>query len=262
MSSSPSGIGIPSPSVPALSIVIPTYNEAGRIADCLRQTLDFAIADAEPIEIILADDGSTDRTIAIAREIGAERYAIRILSLPHRGKAAAVRSGVEAATGSVVLFTDADLATPIHYATDLLARIRQGHQVAIASREGVGARRVGEPWYRHAMGRVFNSLIRLTLLPGLQDTQCGFKAFDRHSLGCILDRAGLYRDSVETDQARVTAFDVEWLYVARLLGYRIAVVPVVWSAGTGSKVNPITDTLVNLGDILRIRLNAWRGAYR
>ena len=262
MSWSPSEARRPGQTPPVLTIVIPTYNEAGRIAECLRQTFEFASARSEPIEIILADDGSADETIAIAKEVAGQRHAIRILSLPHRGKAAAVRSGVEAATGNVVLFTDADLATPIHYATDLLACIHEGYQVAIASREGIGARRVGEPWYRHAMGRVFNGLIRLTLLPGLQDTQCGFKAFERQSLTQILERALLYRDGVETHQARVTAFDVEWLYITRRLGYRIAVVPVIWSAGTGSKVNPVTDTLVNLGDVLRIRLNAWRGAYR
>lgn len=166
-----------------------------------------------------------------------------------------------ASMGAVILFMDADLATPLRYTKALIARIDAGADVAIASREGVGSKRVGEPMHRHLMGRAFNMLVQVLLLPGIQDTQCGFKAFRRKAAHEILERTLLYRGSELAHGARVTAFDVELLYVARRLGQRIDVVPVVWSAGTDSKVNPILDTWTNLTDVFKIRVNGWRRRY-
>jgi hypothetical protein len=134
--------------------------------------------------------------------------------------------------------------------------------VAIASREGIGAIRVGEPWYRHVMGRAFNGLVRLLLLPGIHDTQCGFKFFTREAIDQILPRCVLYRDASVVTVARVTAFDVELLYIARRLEFRIDVIPITWTYGTQSKVNAVTDTLQNLRDVLSVRWNGWRGRYR
>ncbi|HEV2527984.1 MAG TPA: dolichyl-phosphate beta-glucosyltransferase [Thermomicrobiales bacterium] len=245
----------------SLSVVIPAYNEADRIEQTLREVVAWANVRTDLTEIIVVDDGSTDETVALARDLARGNAMVRVVAEPHRGKAGTVRAGFGMATGSVVLFTDADLATPIWYADELVARITAGADVAIASREGAGAQRLGEPGHRHIMGRVFNLIVQALLLPGIQDTQCGFKAFRAEAARGIFAASLLHRSDLEDPRPRVTAFDVELLYVARRLGYTIAVVPVVWSAGTGSKVNPIRDTWINVLDIVHIRLNAWRGRY-
>ena len=246
----------------SLSIVIPAYNERSRIDECLSAVVAFADARTGSTEILLVDDGSSDDTLDRARLFAKRSSQLRVLAEPHRGKAASVRAGMVAATGEIILFMDADLATPLSYTDQLVSRIRSGADIAIASREGVGARRVGEPLHRHLMGRAFNLLVQVLLLPGIQDTQCGFKAFRRDAARAILERTLLYRDQALAHGARVTAFDVELLYVARLLGQSIESVPVVWSAGTHSKVNPIHDTWVNLTDVIKIRVNGWRRRYQ
>jgi len=242
----------------ALSIVVPAYNEAGRIGASVRAIDAWARASATPIELIVVDDGSDDATADEA----AAAAPCRVLRNPHRGKAYAVRTGVRAATAPAVLFTDADLAVPIGEATRFLDLMRGGHSVVIASREGAGARRVGEPWHRHAMGRVFNGIVRALAVPGIQDTQCGFKLFERAAALRLFDASRLYADAAEPIRgAAVTAFDVEILYLARRFGYRIAEVPVEWHHGEESKVRPLADSLRNLGDVLAVRWNALRGRY-
>lgn len=247
---------------PSLSLVIPAYNEAAR----LRQTLETAVAflARQPYrhEVLVVDDGSTDDTAAIAASFAAERPTVRLLSIPHGGKAAAVRAGMSAAQLDLIVFCDADLATPLDHLADLRAIAAAGCHVVIGSREGIGSRRIGEPHYRHLMGRAFNRLVRLVAIRGIQDTQCGFKLFTRQAAREILRRARLYADGSEAVAGpRVTAFDVELLVVARRLGYTIGVVPVVWTYGEQSKVSPLKDTWYNLTDVLRVRLNDWRGRY-
>jgi hypothetical protein len=185
-----------------------------------------------------------------------------LIEIPNGWKSTATRAGLLAAQGSIVAFSDVDLETPLPYLYEIIAELEDGAQVAIASREGIGARRIGETFYRHIMGRAFNWLVQLLLVPGIPDTQCGLKAFRATELREILDRSLLYRDrDTPVVGARVTAFDVELLLVARCLGYRISTVPVVWSAGEHSKVNPLRDTWYNLVDVLKVRWNAWRGRY-
>jgi glycosyltransferase involved in cell wall biosynthesis len=245
-----------------LTLVIPAYNEARRIAATLR-TADAYFADQPyDAEVILVDDGSADGTADVARTVAHPGGRIRVLTILHGGKAAALRAGINAAGKELVAFSDADLATPLEYLEELRAALDRGCDVAIGSREGVGATRVGEPPYRHVMGRVFNGLVRFLLLPGIQDTQCGFKLFRRDAARRILARARLYADPAQLVRGpRVTAFDVELLVVARRLGYRICPVPVVWTYGTRSKVHPARDTWQNVRDVLRVRLNVWRGRY-
>lgn len=246
----------------AFSLVIPAYNESRRLAACLTEATKFLDAMTAPTELILVDDGSTDDTASIARSFLPSHPALRVIEIPHGGKAAAARAGLLAAQGSIVAFSDVDLATPLDYLYSLIAEIEHGADVAIASREGIGARRIGEPAYRHIMGRAFNLLVQALLLPGISDTQCGLKAFRSAAIREILNRALLYRgEDTHVVGARVTAFDVELLYIARCLGYRIAIVPVVWSAGEHSKVNPVRDTWFNLLDVLKVRWNGWRGRY-
>ena len=248
--------------LPSLSLVIPAYNEATRISSTLKVVTRFLAAQPYRSELILVDDGSTDATADLARSFTDSSPTARLLTIPHGGKAAAVRAGMRAATGDLIGFADADLATPLVHLADLRQAIADGYDLAIGSREGHGARRIGEPLYRHLMGRAFNLLVRTLLLPGIQDTQCGFKLFRRDTAHDIFGRARLYAEPTQRPTGpRVTAFDVELLVIARRRGYRIRAVPVVWTYGEQSKVNPIRDTWYNLMDVLRVRINAWRGRY-
>ena len=246
---------------PDVSLVIPVYNESSRIGACLEHLTSWASTRRESFEIIVVDDGSTDDTALIADRWAIQFPEISVLREPHRGKANTVLAGLAFAHGSIAGFLDVDLATPIETWDAVATAFRQGADVVIASREGVGAYRVGEPWYRHAMGRAFNGLIRLLLLPGIHDTQCGFKFFSQAALQVILPRTQLYRNSAAITRPRVTAFDVELLYIAREHHLRMVVIPVTWTYGEHTKVNPVTDTLQNVRDVIQVRINGWRGRY-
>jgi glycosyltransferase involved in cell wall biosynthesis len=207
------------------------------------------------------DDGSVDETVSIATGVATSHSCIKVIPAKHMGKANAVLTGLAAARGTYAGFCDVDLATPLETWEACRAAFGNGADVAIASREGIEAVRIGEPWYRHAMGRAFNGLVRLLLLPGIDDTQCGFKFFSRRALDVILPRHQLYRHASEVSRPRVTAFDVELLFIARRHGMNIAVIPITWTYGEHTKVNPVTDTLQNLRDVLQVRWNGWRGRY-
>ena len=247
---------------PSLSLIIPAYNEAGRIAATLSEAVGYLRAQPYEYELILVDDGSTDGTADAARQFVVDHPDVRLLSIPHAGKAVAIRAGMRAARSDQIAFSDADLATPLSYLEELRAAIAGGCDIAIGSREGIGARRLGEPLYRHVMGRVFNLLVRILVLPGIQDTQCGFKLFTRHAAALLLDRARLYTNGSRVTGPRVTAFDVELLVIARRQGLRVCPIPVVWTYGTQTKVNPVRDTWQNVRDVLLVRWNDWRGRYR
>lgn len=246
---------------PYLSIVIPVYNEIDRIDTSLVELHRWAEKQPFPIEIIVVDDGSDDGTRLRATEIADRQPGIRVVPVPHRGKANAVLEGLATATGEIIGFMDVDLATPLETWAQSEAAFASGADVVIASREGEGSSRIGEPGYRHAMGRVFNSLVRLLLLPGIHDTQCGFKFFTRPAIQAILPRCRLYARSKVIARPRVTAFDVELLYIAKTLGFKISVVPVAWTYGQHTKVNPATDTFQNARDVLAVRWHGWRGDY-
>ncbi len=246
---------------PDLTIVVPAYNEAERLPQTLCAIDQFILESKLTVELLIVDDGSTDDTyrIAQAHESSAAHYAV--LSLPHRGKANAVRAGMLAAAGRHVLFTDADLSTPITYSTRLIAALDSGADVAIGSREGIGATREGEPAYRHVMGRVFNTVVRVVAVPGINDTQCGFKAFRREAAQVIFSRTLLHAGDGHVRGPRVTGFDVEVLFIARKTGYEVVEVPVYWKHVAGSKVQPLPDSFRMFADVLRVRWNAFRGRY-
>jgi glycosyltransferase involved in cell wall biosynthesis len=247
---------------PELSIVIPTYNEQQRLPGTLSALEAYLHAHWPASEAIIVDDGSSDATLRIAREFASENPRFRVLALPHRGKASAVRVGMLAARGRIVLFSDADLSTPLAHTADLVAALRAGADVAIGSREGVGARRIGEPAYRHVMGRAFNAIVRTLAVPGINDTQCGFKAFRQPVAQDLFRRARLYSGERIVSGPRVTGFDVEILYLARKRGYRIIEVPVQWRHVAGSKVQPVRDAARMFGDVAHVRFNALTGRYR
>ncbi len=245
-----------------LSIIIPAYNEEQRLPSTVDETCRFLKSMSVSFEVIIADDGSTDRTAELAGEATQRWPSVRHLRLRHGGKALAVRSGVAAATGETIIFTDADLATPISYVDEAYQLLNNDWDVVIGSREGTGAERQGEPIHRHWMGRLYNYVVQAVLLPGIRDTQCGFKGFRRAVATDLFASAVLYPDDVrEVKGPRVTGFDVELLYLARKRGYRIHELPVVWKHVSGSKVRPGIDGLLMLKDVFQVRLNDFRGRY-
>ncbi len=244
-----------------LSLVIPCFNEESRLPHTLAVVLGHLRACSYAWELLIVDDGSEDGTANVGRK-AAESPRVRLLELEHHGKAAAVRAGVDASLGRVVVFTDADLSTPVHYVDDALSLLSTDWDVVIGTREGKGARRLGEPAYRHMMGRLFNYLVQLLAVRGISDTQCGFKGFRSSVARDLFARALLYRDASTVVQGPlVTGFDVELLFLARRNGYRLCQLPVTWTHVSGSKVRPGTDSLLMVRDILRVRLNDLRHRY-
>ncbi len=235
---------------PALSIVIPAYNEAKRLPQSLARVLEYLRRRGGTWEVLVVDDGSSDGTAERAREIGGD--AITVLSNPgNRGKGYAVRHGMLKARGARRLMTDADLSTPIEEIERLEACLTDGCTVAIASRALPGSNiEVRQPWYRENMGRVFNLLVRVLILPGLRDTQCGFKLFTAEAA----------QEAFAAARLDGFSFDVEALYIARRRGRRIAEVPVTWRNDEATHVGSLKGFLAFL-DLVRIRWNAWTGAY-
>jgi dolichyl-phosphate beta-glucosyltransferase len=249
---------------PIVSVVIPAFNEEGRLSTTLpavREHLSNRFSDGR-WEIVVCDDGSTDRTLAVAESFSDESGRVRVLPLAHRGKGATVRSGVLDARGELILFSDADLATPITESDQLFDALRSGADVAIGSRAAVGAKRLDEPFYRELMGWVFHSAVQILLLGEFADTQCGFKAFRRHVAHDLFSRLTLYNDdSPVITKPAVTGFDLEVLFLACRLNYRVEEIPVQWHYRPGSKVNPFRDSFELFRDVLRVRLNDRRGVY-
>ena len=203
------------------------------------------------MDVLVVDNSSTDRTPDIAREIAAEHPIVSLLYQPIRGKGAAVRKGMLEGRGEYLFICDADLAMPIEEIRKFLPPTLSDYDIAIASRETSGAVRYDEPWHRHLMGRVFNLIVRLLAVPGIQDTQCGFKCFHREAA----------RDLFSAQTIDGWAFDVEILHIARRRGYRIVEVPIHWYYGTGSRVSPVRDSWNMLREVFRIRRNGRAGLY-
>jgi dolichyl-phosphate beta-glucosyltransferase len=247
---------------PYLSIVVPAYNEEHRLPQTLRHMLSYLATKSYAAEVIVVDDGSQDNTAGVVKDLAATNHNVRLILNPHAGKAYTVRTGMLAAEGEYVLFTDADGATPVEELDQLLPYLEQKYDVAIGSREGTGATRHHEPAYRHLMGRIFNLIVQSLAVPGIQDSQCGFKAFRRQAAQDLFGNMQLYGVTAgHVKGALLTGFDVEILFLARKWGYSIIEVPVQWYFGKESKVNPIKDSWRNLRDVLRVRWNDLRGRY-
>jgi len=240
---------------PFYSIIIPAYNEAERIGSSLDRILGYIAESRWSAEIIVVNDGSRDNTSQVVQEYSRRNPIIRVLENPgNRGKGYSVRNGMLNASGQVVLFTDADLSSPIEEANKLFAVIESGEaDVAIGSRylqSELQTRK--QPLHRRMLGRAFNVALRTILGLPYVDTQCGFKAFNRKAVTTIFPNMKIER----------WGFDPEILFLARRYGLRVAEVPVSWAHDHRSKISPLRDGTRMLGELLRIRMNSVGGKYR
>ncbi len=242
-----------------LSVVIPAYNEEYNLrTGVLDSVFDYLSGQKYSWEILFVDDASTDNTLKIAQEFAGKHENFTVLKEPHRGKGGTVIAGMLQAKGEIVLFTDTDQATPIDQVEKILPKFEKGYDIVIGSRHG----RKGAPIIRRMMASGF-SLLRLIILRlPFKDTQCGFKAFKNTAAKKIFGRLKIFSEKSSTKGASVSAgFDLETLYVARKLKYKVLEVPVDWHHKEGTKVDPIKDSLEGFRDLLMVRINALLGKY-
>lgn len=247
---------------PYLSVVIPAYNEAKNFS---RGALDEVVAWLKKQdfswEVILSDDGSTDNTVELLESFAKKHKNVRVLKNPHQGKGPTVTAGMLAASGKYRLFTDFDQSTPISEYEKFEPFLESGYDIVIGSRALQGAKRQDEPWYRHFMGKGFNLLVQAIAVPGIHDTQCGFKLFSDVAAQSLFPNMRVYTARKRQD-AFTGAFDVELLVLARQKQFLIAEVPVTWNHHDTDRVSPLKDSVRMLKDILKIRLNVMRQQYK
>jgi len=236
---------------PFLSLIIPAHNEETRLSETLKHVFEFADRQSYSIEVLVVENGSLDKTFQIAKDFAAQHLQMRVLQNAQSGKGRAVRQGMLAAQGEYRFMCDVDLSMPVDEINRFLPPALKGYEIAIASREAPGSVRYQEPYYRHFVGRIYNGLIRALALPGLQDTQCGFKCFT----GSVAE------DLFLRQTLTGWSFDVEVLFIARLLGYKVIEIPIHWYYNPHSKISVVRDSFKMGVDLLTIRLNALRGVY-
>ncbi|MCE1252162.1 MAG: glycosyltransferase family 2 protein [Anaerolineae bacterium] len=236
---------------PLLSIVIPAHNEEHRLPSTLDAIGVFIKKQSYPVEVLVVENGSQDNTLAFCQKYAAGVDWLRVFHEDQRGKGLAVKRGMLEAYGDYRFICDADLSMPIEEVNRFLPPQLNNFDVAIGSREGPGAQRFNEPFYRHLIGRVFNTMVRVITLPGLQDTQCGFKCFH----GAVADEV------FKLQTMAGMSFDVEVLYIARRLGYKIIEVGIPWYFNAESRVRLIDDSVRMAADLMQIRRNGRAGLY-
>ncbi len=254
------------PKKPKLSVIIPSYNEIKNIKrGVLDEVLDYLKKQRYSWELILSDDGSTDNTLKELRKFSKKDARIQVIANEHAGKAQTVRAGMLKAEGRWRLFTDFDQSTPLKEIEKLWPYTKgqylHQYDVIIGSREMIGAKRDREPWYRHLMGRGFNLLVQMFAVPGILDTQCGFKLFSKEATQSLFRRLIVYGPETKYQDAFTGAFDVELLFLAYRLGFKVREVPIEWAHHETDRVHPIKDSLRMFRDILRMRLALMKGRY-
>lgn len=234
-----------------LSIVIPAHNEENRLPRTLGEIFSFLEKQSYWSEVIVVENGSTDNTLAIAKDFAQKHPRLVVLHEERNGKGNAVRRGMIEARGEYRFICDADLSMPIEDLPKFLPPAIGDFDIAIGSREAPGSIRYNEPSYRHIGGRAINLAIRSLILPGLNDTQCGFKCF----------RADVTEELFHKQTLTGWSFDIELLHLARRKKLRIREIPIRWYFDPDSKVSAVRDALRMIGDIFRIHLNQLRGVY-
>ncbi len=228
-----------------LSIVVPAFNEEKRIESPLDEVIQYLRNQFQQWELIYSDDGSTDRTLEKLRKLQEKYPEIKVVGVPkNRGKGSAVRTGMSAASGNIILFSDTDFSTPIQETEKLLKYLNEGYDVAIGSR-GLSDSQVEihQAWPREMMGKMFNTMLHSLLPIEFMDTQCGFKMFSRKAVDIILPKMHL----------ESFAFDVEILIIAQTNRLRIVEVPVIWRNVLDSRVHPIRNSVEMIRDVLKVR---------
>jgi glycosyltransferase involved in cell wall biosynthesis len=238
----------PGSATPFLSIIIPAHNEESRLSKTLDEILQFSGSQSFHSEIIVIENASVDRTLEIAREYALTHSSIRVIHEDRPGKGLAVRTGMLAAGGEYRFICDADLSMPASEISRFLPPALTGVDIGIASREAPGAVRYNEPPLRHFVGRVFNTMVRIIVLHRLQDTQCGFKCFNRKAAETLFPFQTIHG----------WTFDVEILAIAQKMGFKIVEVPIPWYYHDDSKVRVFRDSLKMARDLFRIRANVRR----
>jgi len=235
---------------PLLSIIIPAHNEEHRLSPALEQLDQFLKLQSYQAEVIVVENGSVDNTLSLAQEYARRMPFLHVFHEEARGKGLAVKRGMLEATGEFRIFCDVDFSMPVAELNRFIPPALDA-DIAIASREAPGAVRYHEPTYRHVIGRVFNTMVRVMVLPGLSDSQCGFKCF----------RAGVAEKLFPHQTFSGMSFDVEVLFMARKHGYSIVEVPVPWYFNADSRVKLFEDSLHMALDLMDIRRNAHNGLY-
>jgi glycosyltransferase involved in cell wall biosynthesis len=238
---------------PAYSIVIPAYNEGARLGATLEKVLAYVRAQGWDAEIIVVNDGSRDNTADLVRGFAAKNPALRLVENPgNRGKGYSVRNGMLTARGRIVLFSDADLSSPIEEAPKLFQALEEGADIAIGSRWlRAEAQTQRQPLHRQLFGRIFNLILRITLGLKFKDTQCGFKAFKRPAVQAIFPLQRIER----------WGFDPEILFLARKFGFKMQEVSVAWAHRDGTSINPVVDGFRMFLEMLRVRWYDLTGKY-
>ncbi len=234
-----------------LSIIIPAHNEESRLPGTLAEVDRFLQAQSYTYEVLVVENGSNDRTLELAHQAAANMPYLRVLHEDGRGKGLAVKVGMLAAQGEHRFICDADLSMPISEVNHFLPPLAPKADIVIGSREAPGAIRYNEPAFRHLTGRAFNNVVRWLALPGLQDTQCGFKCFSARAAETVFPLQTITGWS----------FDVEVLYIARRHGFTIEEIPIPWYFNSGSKVNVLRDLRQVMRDLWRIYRNSRSGRY-
>ncbi len=237
---------------PYLSIIIPAHNEEHRLPQALQQVLDFKLQQTYLTEVLIVENGSSDRTYEIAQDFADQHPGCRVIHENGRGKGLAIRRGMLEATGEYRFMCDADLSMPVSEINRFLPPQLVDCEVAIASREAAGAVRFNEPLYRHLGGRAVNWMIRLLILPGLHDTQCGFKCF----------KGNIAEDLFSHQTIMGWSIDIELLFIARQRRYKIQEVPIRWFYHSGSKLSAFKNAAQMGLDIFKIWRNYFSGRYR
>lgn len=237
---------------PFLSIILPAHNEAQRLPQSLDKIKAFIEAEQLDCEVLVIENASSDATLQIARDRQNDFSKLLVFHLDQPGKGNAIRTGMLQANGQYRFMADVDLSMPIEELLNFLPPKLQNTEVAIASREQAGSQRIGEPFYRHLIGRAFNVLVRLLVLMGIQDSQCGFKCFSAEAADKIF--------SVQTLDG--WGFDVEVLTIAQSLGYEVKELPVTWYYKPGSQIHLLRDSWRMFKELLLIRRNKREGKYR
>lgn len=250
------------PEKPYLSVVVPAYNEEPNFQKgTIDQVPQYLSKQNYTYEVIIVDDGSEDATAQLAAEFAKKHKNIRVIKNPHQGKAETVKTGVVNAKGELVLFTDFDQATPISEVEKLLPLFPQ-YDIVIGSRQLPGAKREKEPIYRHLMGLGFNLVVQVIAVRGIWDTQAGFKCFKVETAKKLFGKLRVYGAAHRVKGALVTAFDVELLFLAQKMGYKIKEVPIAWHHVATTRVSPLKDSLRMFRDVVKVRLNDLAGVYK